>query len=81
LYRLVASETDQFWIRLKRGQKSGVSFRPLRRVVHVSFESDKAEIPNTSNKASFMKVESANREDLEGEGNYSNILNEYLGDE
>jgi hypothetical protein len=38
LFRLVGHEQDEFWVRLQRGNKAGVHFRPLRRVVAVNFE-------------------------------------------
>lgn len=37
LFHLCALDKDEFWIRLRRNKKSGVPFRPLRRVVQVQF--------------------------------------------
>lgn len=37
MFHLCALDNDRFWVRLRRGKKGGVAFRPLRRVVRVSF--------------------------------------------
>jgi hypothetical protein len=37
MFHLCATDDDRFWVRLKRNKKGGVTFRPLRRVVKVSF--------------------------------------------
>lgn len=37
LFHLCALDKDEFWIRLRRNKKSGVPFRPLRRIVQVQF--------------------------------------------
>lgn len=41
LFHLCALDKDEFWIRLRRNNKSGKAFRPLRRVVRVNFGSNK----------------------------------------
>lgn len=46
LFHLCALDKDEFWIRLRRNKKSGVPFRPLRRIVKVQFiEPQKAAKP------------------------------------
>lgn len=37
IFHLCALDKDEFWIRLRRNKKSGVPFRPLRRIVQVQF--------------------------------------------
>ena len=37
IYHLWGLNGDEFWIRLKRGKKGGIPFRPLRRVMDVKF--------------------------------------------
>ena len=37
LFHLSATDKDEFWIRLKRNNKGGTRFRPLRRIVNVTF--------------------------------------------
>jgi hypothetical protein len=41
MFHLCALDSDRFWVRLKRNKKSGVAFRPLRRVVKVQFVEEK----------------------------------------
>jgi hypothetical protein len=41
MFHLCALDSDRFWVRLKRNKKSGVAFRPLRRVVKVQFVDEK----------------------------------------
>jgi len=94
LFHLCALNKDEFWIRLRRNNKSGKAFRPLRRVVKVNFKSpaspaspasesdaSPASRPvSTANKPAASPGKPLDADEQEAE-EYALILNEYAGDD
>lgn len=68
MFHLCALDNDRFWVRLKRNKKGGVAFRPLRRVVKVTFEvSEKATKKSTTTGASSPRRQQVSVGDMEEE--------------
>lgn len=92
MFHLCALDKDEFWIRLRRNNKSGKAFRPLRRVVRVTFNnnSNSTSPPasptsdsgrgNTSRPVSLAQNAGLNADEQEA-AEYALILNEYGGDD
>ena len=95
LFHLCALDKDEFWIRLRRNNKSGKAFRPLRRVVKVTFNASSTASPpasptnasahsstngNNSRPVSFAQDAEFTADDQEA-AEYALILNEYGGDD
>ena len=74
-FHLCAGSQDEFWVRLKRSnQKKGVTFRPLRKVVHVDVM--KVTLPATATATAAIEAHGESEQQQSMKEQDSSYLNE-----